>query len=268
MSASSAQPPCITLTTDFGLQDGFAGAMHGVIHRICPAATVIDLSHDIPPQDIAAAAYVLAAGYAYFAPGSIHVVVVDPGVGSDRAVLLLETGDYFFLAPDNGVLTTLIRQCDNWTLRHVTNRAYCLPETSRTFHGRDIFAPVAAHLANGVAPDTVGPATTEYVTREVRGPQGEGGTLTGHIRYIDHFGNGITDIRLSHLQSAHCADACTIIVGDTTLQGIRQCYAEGRDGEPLALINSAGWLEIAVPGARAADILGLNIGAAVRVMAP
>ena len=185
----------ITLITDFGLQDGYVGVMKGVISNINPSASVIDISNTIAAQDIFQAACVLNNSYSYFPKGTIHVVVVDPGVGSDRKILCLKTEDYVFLAPDNGVLSFVIEKDESPSIREVTNGKLFLPRLSNTFHGRDIFAPVAAHISKGVSHKEFGERVdkTNEITlpKPILSPEGK---LTAEIIYVDSFGNLITNV--------------------------------------------------------------------------
>ena len=185
----------ITLITDFGLLDGYAGVMKGVIANINPSASVIDISHNIEPQNVFQAAYVLNSSYTYFPKGTIHVVVVDPGVGSGRKILCLKTEDYLFLAPDNGVLSFIVANEESPSIREVTNGKLFLPEVSNTFHGRDIFAPVAAHLSKGVSHKDLGKRTDKIneidLPKPIRSPAG---AITAEIIYVDGFANLITNI--------------------------------------------------------------------------
>jgi len=195
-------PPIITLTTDFGLADGFVGTMHGVILGICPAARVVDLSHGIAPQGVQEAAFVLAAAVPFFPAGTIHVVVVDPGVGSERRAIAVQTDHTFYVAPDNGVLSEALAQDELVVAVHLNRAAFWLPVVSHTFHGRDIFAPVAAHLACGVPLRELGEPINDLLRLPASQPERwADGTLVGHLRYIDHFGNLITDVRDQDLAS-------------------------------------------------------------------
>jgi S-adenosylmethionine hydrolase len=184
----------ITLITDFGTAGPYVGSMKGVILSIHPDARIVDIAHDIRPQDVDEAAFVLNRAYAYFPAGTIHVVVVDPGVGSDRAVLAVRTERYIFLAPDNGVLKYVFDACPDARVFRVTNQDFSLSPVSRTFHGRDVFAPAAAHLSRGVDIERMGEPFTEYVRGEVQRPEVRPREIRGEIVFIDGFGNGITNI--------------------------------------------------------------------------
>ena len=192
-------PRIITLTTDFGTSDAYVGIMKGVILSINPNARVVDVTHAIPPQDIYEAAFSIYAAHSYFPKGTIHIIVVDPGVGSDRQAIVCQTESAFFVCPDNGVLSYLLQSVENEEKQPVDavaiqNSAYYLSEVSNTFHGRDIFAPVAAHLSLGVPLDDIGPPAQTLVQLPIQVPELSGNTLTGQIVKIDRFGNAITNI--------------------------------------------------------------------------
>ena len=263
----------ITLTTDFGTSDTYVGIMKGVILSINPNAQIVDLTHAIPPQDIYEAAFSIEAARSYFPQGTIHVIVVDPGVGSDRGAIVSHIDTAFFVCPDNGVLSYLLRSVENEGAHPINavaiqNKAYYLPEVSNTFHGRDIFAPVAAHLSLGVPLDDIGPPVPTLVQLPIQVPERSGNTLTGHIVKIDRFGNAITNI--SETAMARLEGAPTegmpiyeIRVGGVRLHRLNRAYAESGVGEPLTIIGSYGLLEIAVNGDSAEKQLGLKRGETV-----
>ena len=195
--------PPITLTTDFGLQDAYVGAMKGVILGILPGAQIVDITHAIAPQDIRQAAYVLASAIPYFPPGTVHVVVVDPGVGGERRPLAIHTDRAYYIGPDNGVFSQVFAAETVLEIRELTNPAYRLPLVSSTFHGRDIFAPAAAHIAAGVAFPDLGPLIPDPVRLPRLEPQrAANGSIHGHIVHVDHFGNLISDIPAAWLEDA------------------------------------------------------------------
>lgn len=265
-----AEPPLVTLTTDFGLRDEYVGVMHGVIASRAPQARLIDLCHNVPPQDVRHAAYLLAAAWSYFPTTTLHVVVVDPGVGSERRIILLDTDHGRFLAPDNGVLTLLFGGPGRRQAHCVTNQALFLQPTSTTFHGRDIFAPVAAALANGTAPTDLGPALDLADLTRLPLPQPEidaiAGTATGEVVAIDHFGNLITNLTADHLAAlAPRLDQFRVFLGERAVGTIRATYTEAGSGEPMALIGSRNALEIAVNQGNAARALGATTGSQVRL---
>lgn len=249
--------PIITLTTDFGTADGYAAAMKGILLSMAPQATLVDATHEILPQAVRQAAVAVNAFAPYFPPGTIHVIVVDPGVGTDRAILAVSAIGQIFLAPDNGLLSLIFERDPQAQVRRVENRALFRPELSSTFHGRDIFAPVAAHLASGVPFEAVGPATADYILGIIPHAQVSGETVRGRIIYKDHFGNLITNIRREHLAGKDVA-AVKVKTGAVELTGLRSAYGEVEKGCPLALIGSAGYLEIAVREGNAAEVLGVG----------
>ena len=263
-------PRIITLTTDFGTSDAYVGIMKGVILSINPNAQIVDLTHAIPPQDIYEAAFSIYAAHSYFPKGTIHIIVVDPGVGSDRQAIVSRTNDAFFICPDNGVLSYLLQSVENEggpPIDSVTiqNSAYCLPEVSNTFHGRDVFAPVAAHLSLGVPLDDIGPPLQTLVQLPIQVCELSGSTLTGQIVKIDRFGNAITNISetaIARLEGASTGEMSIyeIRVGSARLNRLSRAYAESGVGKPLAIIGSSGLLEIAINGGNAKEGLGLQWG--------
>ncbi|MBI4553566.1 MAG: SAM-dependent chlorinase/fluorinase [Candidatus Latescibacteria bacterium] len=255
----------ITILTDFGVRDGFVGTMKGVILGINPAVTLVDLAHDIAPQDIEEAAFLLRNAYRYFPSGTIHVVVVDPGVGSTRRALIVESPRHTFVGPDNGVFAYIYRMEPEARVTAVTNPAYCLPERSRTFHGRDVFAPVAAHLSRGVSPSACGVPAHDYVRGEVTEPVITPDRIDGHIIHTDRFGNAITDIPEDRFIEATRGRAFRVEITTCQFDRLSQSYADVPDGSPLAIFGSAGLLEVAVNGGNAAQALGLKRGDPVSV---
>ena len=235
----------ITLTTDFGYRDPFVGIMKGVIAGINPNARVIDLSHDIPPQDVMAGALVLRHSVSYFPRGTIHVAVIDPGVGSARQPLLLECDGNYFVGPDNGVLSLALESQQPQRIIHLSNSTYHLQPVSATFHGRDIFAPVAAYLSLGVAGVAFGDSVESFVRLKLPEPERAPRRICGEILYIDSFGNLFTNISERDLTGL-TADNLVISLRDATIRGLVSNYAAAADGEFVALINSWGLLEIAV----------------------
>ena len=251
----------ITLTTDFGLADGYVGTMKGVILGIAPSVTIVDISHNIPPQDVREAAYVLYTAYPYFPPGTIHVVVVDPGVGSERRAIALRTPRATFVAPDNGVLSYVIACETVEEIVNLTNPRYHLLPVSRTFHGRDVFAPAAAYLAQGIPLTEMGEPVAEIITFALPQPQVRpGGTIVGQIIHIDRFGNLITSIKANDLPYQALLGERVIEVKGKAILGIANSYAEVPPGELLAIIGSANHLEIAVSGGSAAQALDAKVG--------
>lgn len=249
----------ISLTTDFGYRDWFVGTMKGVIHSILPQAQIVDISHGIPSGDIRAGALALMASYRYFPRHTIHVGVVDPGVGSNRHGIAVRTEDYSFIGPDNGLFWLALADEKIVEVRRLENRMYFLDPVSATFHGRDIFAPVAAHLSRGVKFSELGPVESELVQLEIPVPVVEVGLIKGEIFYIDQFGNAVTNITLAHLGDIDPKEVTVHLAKHKPLR-LGRYYQEAGPGKPIGLIGSAGFLEIAVNGASAADKLHLNIG--------
>jgi len=241
----------ITLTTDFGIADEYVGVMKGVILGIHPEAAIVDITHHILPQDLYHAAYTIKSSYAYFPTGTVHIIVVDPGVGSPRSIIGLEKQGHFFLAPDNGVLSLLYDDVDTSSFVQVNNSRYFLKSVSRTFHGRDIFAPVGAHLSLGARLADVGDAIerSQLVYLDMVEPVRSGNEITGHIISIDRFGNLISNIG-EQLFADSCREnnyqGIEIRLGKIKIRGLSQSYASRSGGKPLAIIGSRGTIEIAV----------------------
>src|SRR6266540_152242 len=237
-------PPIITLTTDFGARDPFVGVMKGVILGICPQATLVDLSHEVAPQDVLEGALLLESSARFFPPGTIHLAVVDPGVGSHRRGLVIGAAGQCFVGPDNGLFTAALAERE-WLAVSLENPAYRLAEVSQTFHGRDIFAAAAGHLAAGVALGRF-----------------EDGAWVGEVIRADRFGNLLTSLTAERLGDAA---GWTVEVGGRRLGPLVACYADGRAGEPAAIIGSSGRVEIFVRNASARDRLGAERSMPVRV---
>jgi hypothetical protein len=256
----------ITIITDFGLADGFVGTMKGVIYNINPHAEIIDISHDITPQSILEAAFLLENSYRYFPRGTIHTIVVDPGVGSHRRAVAIRTEGYYFVAPDNGILTPILAEEKALESVELTNPLYFLDRISNTFHGRDIFAPVAAYLSLGISLDRFGAYIDDLMEISIPKPIFNESEITGQIVYIDKFGNLITNISQEFFESAVSDRRFIIKIGDIKLDGISNAYINMPEGEPLAVFNSFDRLEIAVNHGSAKDILGVQIGTAIRII--
>jgi hypothetical protein len=254
----------IAFLTDFGTQDHYAGTMKGVVLGICPDATLVDVTHEIPPHDVMAGALELAATYKYFPTGTIFVVVVDPGVGSARRGLAADTGDYRFVAPDNGVLTAVLRETPAKKIVELTERRYARPTVSRTFEGRDRFAPAAAWLAKGIQLAALGRPVSEIQRLELQAPELVGDSIHGTVVRVDRFGNLVTNIdrklveRLG--QEGIAIDAAGKAVGRLVAT-----YAELPLDGVGALFGSTDHLELAAPSASAAERLGLTRGAVITV---
>ncbi len=259
----------ITLTTDFGLEDAFVGMMKGVILGINPGVTIVDLCHLIPPQDIAGAAFLIHTSHRYFPPGTIHVVIVDPGVGGQRRAVALQTPLAAFVAPDNGLLSYVVREMSQrqapYNLVHLDRPSYWLPHVSATFHGRDIFAPVAAYLSTGVLLSEMGEPIQELVMLPRSGPLRQGEVWFGRVTHVDYFGNLITDFTPEEIQELRPGATLQLSIGSQVIQGLKRTYSEGCPGCPMALIGSLGYLEIAIPNGNAAQSLGAGVGTPVRL---
>ena len=256
--------PLITLTTDFGLRDPFVGIMKGVILSICPTARPVDLTHDLEPQDILGGSLALEAAVPFFPDGTVHLAVVDPGVGSARRAIAIRAGGHYFVGPDNGLFTFALDRA-GWTAVALTAPEYRLPEISRTFHGRDVFAPGAAYLAAGVPLQRLGPVIADPVRLPVPGCRLEGRVLTGEVLDADRFGNLITSIAGARLSEVPGRGAPTVEVAGRRVSGLVTSYAEGGRGEPAVLIGSTGRLEVFVRSGSARLLLGAGRGAPVRV---
>jgi len=259
-------PRVISLLTDFGLQDGFVGAMKGVILGINPDARIVDLSHDIPPWDIRAAAFVLHAAYRYFPKDAIHVCVVDPGVGSGREILIVHAADWLFMAPDNGLLSLVLAREPVHAVYRVCKPENYLPMVSGTFHGRDIFAPVAARLSLNPALSEFGEPYKDAETGLFPRPAVAQGAVSGEVVYRDHFGNLITNIREENMTEAGIGGNAVLTVADTVITGIHDCYHAAPEGGVLALVSSAGFLEIACNRDSAARRLNAGVGTPVKLV--
>lgn len=271
----------ITLTTDFGTSDGFVGTMKGVILSINPQAIIVDIAHDIAPQNIEQAAFVFAASARYFPPSAIHVVVVDPGVGSARRPIALQLGATVFIAPDNGVLSLAIpnlqspvsspqppvSQSLNLSVSafHLNRPEYWLPRVSTTFHGRDIFAPCAAHISLGVPLEEMGEPVTDWVRLPHIVPTRRAdGAIVGRVAHIDRFGNLVTNIGEDMLEGM-TRERIVVELAGKRITGVKRAYADSAPGEVLALIGSGWLLEIAQRDGNAAQVLRVEVGDEVAV---
>jgi len=249
----------VTLLTDFGLKDPYVGMMKGVILTVNPAARIIDISHHVKAGAIGQAAHILRETYPYFPKGTVHVTVVDPGVGSKRRAIIVMAQSHLFVGPDNGMFWPIIDLHQNIKIIHITETKYFLRDVSETFHGRDIFAPVAAHLSMGADPFEMGTAISDPVKLQLPAPHQEGNTLYGEIVHVDHFGNLITNIHRKEIERFIGNSRPVIGLGDLIIEGMRRTYAEAIPGEALALIGSSDNLEIAVNLGRADNKLGLDL---------
>lgn len=275
-------PAIITMLTDFGTADGYVAAMKAVILNINPRVIIVDITHEIPPQDVRAAAFVLNTVYRYFPPGTIHLTVVDPGVGSERRPVAVDTGEAIYVAPDNGLLSYLLADKrapaaqgiapvdlqgtfpidvpQHWRVVHLTESRYFLPAPSFTFHGRDVFSPVAAYLSIGEPLERFGPLMETLRSFEVPvAKKGPDGAIEGEIIHSDRFGNLITSVRGDELPRG----PVIVEMGSYRVVGLSHNYSEGRG--LTALIGSSGYLEVALPGGSAAAMTGYGVGSEVRV---
>jgi S-adenosylmethionine hydrolase len=258
----------VTLTTDFGSSDHFVGTMRGVILGVNPAAHLVDLCNAVNSFDVLDGALTIAQAYRYFPADTIHLVVVDPGVGTARRPLLVEAGKHYFIAPDNGVLSLVMEQEERVLVRHITSTHHFLNPLSNTFHGRDLFAPCAGWLSKGVVPEKFGDEISDYVRFTLPKPKMVAeSVLKGVVLKADKFGNLITNLSLENapaLFSALSADAkVKLTVGQATVTAIRGTYAEGQAGEVFGLLNSMGLLEIACYRGSAAILAKAGRGAEV-----
>jgi hypothetical protein len=264
-----AEPRIVTFTTDFGLNDAFVGIMHGVVLNIEPATRIVDVCHSVASYDILDGAWTIAQAYRFFPPRTAHVIVVDPGVGSERRPILAETENYVFVAPDNGVLSMIEAREPKFTVRHITSERYFLEPISQTFHGRDVFAAVAGWLSKGVDPADFGPEITDHVRLPLPTVERIGdNSLRGMVLKVDKFGNLITNIgeqEAPELFSASLPPVNILISGETITRLCRS-YAEGAEGEHFAIIGSSGYLEIAARQSSAAQKLSAGVGSPVGIV--
>lgn len=266
---SFSSHPVVAFLTDFGLRDGYVGVLKGVVLGIAPQAQLIDITHDIPPQDIAAGAWVLGMSYRYFPLGTVYTCVVDPGVGSARRPIAVRAGDWFFVGPDNGLLSYVLAEQPIYEAVLLSNPAYHLPQVSATFQGRDLFAPVAARLAHGVALRDLGAPldSSSLQLLDLKHASRQDGRIEGHIVYIDHFGNLITNIPASLVPDLFsCATVqLTFSSQETIVTEQRHFFAENsaRDesaARPFVYIDSAGYVGVARQNGSAAATLGVRVG--------
>jgi S-adenosylmethionine hydrolase len=249
--------PIITLTTDFGMADGYVATMKGVILSIAPASTLVDLSHQVPAQNVQTAAFLIYQAVPFFPSETIHLVVVDPGVGSQRRALAVHTAQGIFVAPDNGVLSYVLASADVREAVSLTKPAYQLPQVSATFHGRDIFAPAAAHLANGVSLERLGPRAINLLRLPLSQPERRpNDDLVAHVMHVDHFGNLILDVAADDVD-----EECVFELGGRSIEGVSGTFADVADGELVAYVGSSrDHVEIAVRNSDAAQELEIGIG--------
>ena len=255
----------VGLLSDFGTRDHYVGAMKGVILGICPDVTLVDISHDVPTHDVVTAGLELAASYKYFPTGSIFLVVVDPGVGSARRGLAADTVDYRFVAPDNGVLTAVFQEAAPKVVVELTERRYARPTVSKTFEGRDRFAPAAAWLARGIQLSALGRPVSDYVMIDMPVPDVRAESITGQVIRVDRYGNLVTNIDRKSFERLAQAGTIQIQVGTHVVGRLVTTYADIGQGEVCVLFGSSDHLEVAANAARAVERLALDRGARVVV---
>jgi len=263
-----AHRPIVTLTTDFGLNDHFVGAMKGVILDIVPEAAIVDISHAVQAFDVLDGALAISQAYAYFPTGTVHVVVVDPGVGTARRPIIASSDGYHFVAPDNGVLSMVYAKEERIHVRHVTSEHYFRQPVSNTFHGRDVFAPVAAYLAKQVDSHKFGEEIEDYVRFAAPRPKPAGeNRIRAVVLKVDKFGNLITNVTPQDVPAlfSEKPGKFKIIVGSKEVTEIRTSYADGTPGQVFGILGSMGYLEIAANRAPATQITGANKGAEVSI---
>lgn len=255
--------PIITLTTDFGTSDHLVGTMKGVILNINPGARIVDINHSVVPFDLLDGALSIANAYAFFPARTVHVVIVDPGVGTDRRPILVSAGNQFFVAPDNGVLS-MIYERETCTVRHITAEHYFLNPISATFHGRDIFAPTAAWLSKTFQTEAFGEVVTDFVRFTMPKAKADGQAIKGVVLRVDAFGNLMTNLTAENIpEAALQGGPIRLAVNGKQINQFAPTFAAGDPGVPIAVIGSAGYVEIAVNRGNAARTLGVGRGAEV-----
>jgi len=259
--------PLISLTTDFGYKDPFVAIMKGVILSINPSVRIVDITHDISPQNIQEAAFMLEMSYGSFPHNAIHVAVVDPSVGSERRPLLVVTAHHYFIGPDNGVFSRIYNSSERLEVIHITSDHYFLPQRSSTFHGRDVFAPVAAWMSKGIDISKFGDRVSDYVTIPVPKPIiTDNNHIEGEIIHIDRFGNSITNIDIQKILAGKRLDINPKVVIKGMEVPLKKYYSEGEDNKLYSLINSFGYLELFVNRENASTDFEITIGEKVRVI--
>ncbi len=255
----------ITLLTDFGTKDHYVASMKGVILNINARCDLIDITHEVTPHDVQEGAFVLANAFSFFPKATIHMAVVDPEVGGPRKSILLKTKNYIFLGPDNGLFTLVAKQEKVQKVIHLTNPKYFLPNITPTFHGRDIFAPIAAHLSLGVNPKAFGEELDHWQKLEIRKPEVKGQKLLGEIIFIDRFGNLISNIDGETFFRFIQENAFTLRIKRATLHGLKKGYWEGKRDEVIGLIGSGGFLEISINKGNAQKVLRVKKGDKIEI---
>ena len=258
--------PLITLTTDFGLKDPYVAEMKAVILRTCPDATIVDVSHEVEKFNVRMGAFILAAAAPYFPVGTVHVAVVDPGVGPERRGICIETDRACYVGPDNGLLVLAAQAQRIKQVHEITNKTLMMPEVSSTFHGRDIFASAAGHLANGLPPSSFGPEIVKFVVPKFAGAVSWKGAIAGEVIHVDDFGNIITNIREGDLGSIGVGRSvkARLKKGEVKMRFCK-AYGEVEAGKPLTLIGSHGFLEISINQGNASRVFKIKNGDAVTI---
>jgi S-adenosylmethionine hydrolase len=262
---AAAPRPLITLLTDFGTRDAYVASMKGVILGLNPEAQMVDLSHEVDPQDIRAGAFILAGAALFFPPGAIHLALVDPGVGSHRRALAARCREHYWVGPDNGLFHLIFSRAPELAVVSLENPAYFRPQVSATFHGRDIFAPVAAHLSLGTDLDRFGPRITDPVSLNFPAPEFTPDAIQGEIVYVDRFGNLVSNLRVAEAASWLGERGWRLRAGPLNLSGLFRTYTDAAPGEFLALEGSHGFVEIACAMDNAAHRLQAGVGLAVEI---
>ena len=250
----------VTLTTDFGIKDHYVGVMKGVMLSINPDILIVDITHQIPPQDIFSGAFTIRNFYRYFPQGTIHVAVIDPGVGSRRKPIALEADGYIFVGPDNGIFTFVCCESKSVKVFEISNPKYVLPNVSHTFHGRDIFAPTAARISLGASLEDLGERVKKTVRITIKEPEIRSGEIIGVFIYVDSFGNLISNIPAKLIKPKS-----RIYIGKRIIKGVSKFYAGVQEGELLAIAGSSGFLEISANQGRASDVIGNTAKTSMRL---
>lgn len=264
LPVSMARRPVITLLTDFGTADYYVGAMKGVILKINPEVEIVDISHDVIPHDVLDAAFTLVQTYRYYPTRTVHLVVVDPGVGTQRRPILATGDNHYFIAPDNGVLSFVYAQQENLSVRKITAEHYFHTPVSHTFHARDVFAPAAAYLSKGLEPYQFGEEITDFIRFQIPKPKPVSEKAwKGMVLKVDHFGNAITNFTRNDVPAlfAEQTPAFKLKAGEKEVSRLVRAYAEGAAGELFVILGSSGYLEVATNRGGAARLLNLDRGA-------
>jgi S-adenosyl-L-methionine hydrolase (adenosine-forming) len=257
--------PIITLSTDFGWDDPYVGIMKGVILGINPRVTLVDINHGLFHHRLPEAAFKLGAIAGYFPRGTIHLAVVDPGVGGFRRPLVVKTKEHYWIGPDNGIFSQILRAFPDFRVFHLTNPDYFLKQVSHTFHGRDVFAPAAAHLSRGLSINTFGKPLSDPVLLDLPEPEVKNNVLIGQVLYADRFGNLITNLSQAMVKPFSNLPSLLIRIGSHRVQGLQETYAQVKPGRLLALFGSSGYLEIACNLGSAAKTVGYEAGKMLKI---